>query len=617
MEQKMLWVDLSKGEVHSRPIPSEWVRDFIGGEGVAMRLLWDLIVPDADGTDPRQPLIFATGPLSGTLAPCSGRTCVVFRSPATGTLGASNGGGDFDMAMRRAGWDYITIIGKADHPVYLFIDDDKVEIRDASDLWGKTVSQTEDILKERLGLNGVEIASIGPAGENGVMFASIMTDKYRAFGRGGPGKVMGAKNLKAIAIHGTHKVTVADPEGFKAASLAAREELFSEAFVRDELHPYGTPSFYDAINALGILPTKNWQYTTFPESVGKLTYQAYHEHLEVKSKACFNCAIACGRYTRIKEGPYAGMEGGGPEYEALAAFGSKLWVTDLDAIAAANHLANDFGLDVISTGQVLATAMEWYEKGILTPEMTEGIKLEWGNGEAVVEMVKRIAHRQGIGDLLALGVKRAAEKLGGDAEDAAMHVKGLEMAADGVHASKGEAVVHATAARGADHLRPYASAIDAFGYRDEDLGIVGDIDYLEDGNKWWIKPFQELSMATNMLGVCLFASITLAIKASTWAKLLSKAWGVEVSKQDLLRAAERVINLERMINARLGFDRKDDTLPKRFLTEPAPDGRGAGQVVDLETALNSYYQAMGWDLQTGLPTPEKLQSLGLGFVMAH
>ncbi len=206
-----------------------------------MRLLWDLIVPDADGTRPRQPLTFATGPLSGTLALCNGRTCVVFRSPATGTLGASNGGGDFDMAMRRAGWDYITIIGKADQPVYLFIDDDKVEIRPATDLWGKSVSQTEEILKTRLGLSGVEIASIGPAGENGVMFASIMTDKYRAFGRGGPGKVMGAKHLKAIAIHGTHKVPVADPEGFKEASLAAREELFSEACVRDDFNPTAHP----------------------------------------------------------------------------------------------------------------------------------------------------------------------------------------------------------------------------------------------------------------------------------------------------------------------------------------------------------------------------------------
>jgi aldehyde:ferredoxin oxidoreductase len=226
-----------------------------------------------------------------------------------------------------------------------------------------------------------------------------------------------------------------------------------------------------------------------------------------------------------------------------------------------------------------------------------------------------IAHREGIGDLLANGVKRAAEKLGPKAEKAAMHVKGLEMAADGVRASKGESIVHATAARGADHLRPYASAIDAFGYRDEELGITGDINYLEDGNKAWVKPFQELSMATNLLGVCLFASITLAIKASTWAKLTSAAMGRTISKDDLLKAAERVINMERRINARFGFDRKDDTLPERFLKEPAPDGRGEGEVVDLKKNLDSYFEAMGWDQKSGLPKKETLERLGLDWML--
>ncbi|MCX8061837.1 MAG: aldehyde ferredoxin oxidoreductase family protein, partial [Anaerolineales bacterium] len=519
---KMLVVDLTKRQAEPQPIAEAWFEQYVGGEGVAMRLFNELVQPDKDVLDPVQPLIFATGPLTGTLAPCSGRCVVVFWSPPTKTIGASNGGGDFAPTLKRAGWDMLVVTGKADSPVYLVIDNDKVEIRDASMLWGKTVSETEDYLKENLGLSNLSVASIGIAGEKGVMFASIMNEKYRAFGRGGPGAVMGSKNLKAIAVRGTKRLPTADQAALKEVAKDAKEEMFLETFVREELRPYGTPSFYDAINALGILPTKNWQRTTFPESQDKLTYQAYHQILEVSPKACFNCAIHCGRYTKVKEGPYAGMEGGGPEYESIAAFGSKCLVTDLNAVAAANHLANDFGLDIISTGQVIATAMEWYEQGILNKEKTQGIDLTWGNGDAVVECVKRIAHREGIGDLLAQGVKRAAEALGPQAEYAAMHVKGLEMAADEVRASKGEAVVHATAARGADHLRPYASAIDAFGYRDEELGVVGEIDYLEDGNKAWIKPFQELSMATNLLGVCLFASITLAIKASTWAKLLSE-----------------------------------------------------------------------------------------------
>lgn len=610
---QMLVVDLSRRTVESKAIPAEWFRDYVGGEGVAMRLFYDLVHTDKDGLAPEQPLIFATGPLSGTTAPCSGRCCVVFRSPATGTLGAANAGGEFAPALKRAGWDMLVLTGQASQPVYLLISNRQVEIKDAADLWGKTINETEDTLKQRHPVKGLEIASIGPAGENKVMFASIMTDKYRAFGRGGPGAVMGAKNVKAIAVRGDLPLPTAKPDELHEAAREARKELFEEAFVRDELRPYGTPSFYDSINALGILPTKNWQRTTFPESEGKLTYKAYHETLEVKPKACFNCNIACGRYTKIKEGPYAGMEGGGPEYETVAAFGSKTLVTDINAVAAANHLANNLGLDVISTGQVIATAMEWYEQGLLKG-YANAPKLEWGNGDAVVESVKLIAHRQGIGDLLADGVMRASAKLGPEADLAALHVKGLEMAADGIRASKGEAIVHATSARGADHLRPYASVVDAFGYRDEDIGIAGEISYTEDGNKWWVKPFQELSMATNLLGVCLFASITLAIKASSWAKLLSETVGYTVSKQEMLFAAERVIALERIINARFGFDRKDDVLPKRFLTEPAPDGRGQGQVVNLQAALDSYYESMGWDLATGLPKADKLNQLGLSWL---
>jgi aldehyde:ferredoxin oxidoreductase len=611
---RALFVDLTSGEVTTREIPDEWFKDYVGGEGVAVRLFYDLVDPDLDAFDPGQPLIFATGPLTGTAAPTSGRYNVVFRSPATGTLGLSNCGGKLAPQIKRAGWDLIVITGRAEKPVYVSILDDDVEIRDGADLWGKGVGETEDLIQKALDTRGLQIASIGPAGENGVLFASVMNDKHRAAGRGGAGALMGSKNLKAIAVKGTQNLPVAEPDTLKERAAAAREELFEEAFVADELSPFGTPSFYDAIDALGILPTKNWQRTTFPEGLETLGHAAYHETLDVKAYACYGCPIGCGRSTTIKEGPYSGMHGGGPEYETVAAFGSKCLVTDLNAVAAANHVANDLGLDVISTGQVIATAMEWYDEGLLSDEDTGGLDLTWGNGEAVVEMVKKIGRREGLGDLLAKGVKRAAEKLGPGAEKAAMHVKGLEMPADGVRASKGEAIVHVVSPRGADHLRPYASTIDAFGYREPELGIEQEVDYLEDGNKEWVKPLQELSMATNMLGVCLFSSITLAIKPSTWAGLLSAAVGRTVTKEELLQAAERVINLERMINASFGFDRSDDVLPARFLEEPAPDGRGEGQTVDLDVALESYYASMGWDEETGLPTSETLEKLGLGWL---
>lgn len=611
---KALVVDLGTGSVQPRDIPEEWFADFIGGEGVGVRLFQDLMVREGGALDPAQPMIFATGPLTGTAAPTSGRLCIVFRSPATGTLGATNVGGHFAPALKKAGWDLLVIIGHAEKPVCLSIEDDNVEILDASDLWGKGVSETEDMIKAKLGAKGLQIASIGPAGEKGVLFAGIMTDKHRAAGRGGGGAAMGSKNLKAVAVRGTKSLPIAEPEELKNAASQAREQLLGEAFVKGALHPYGTPGFYDPISQLGILPTKNWQRTSYDESIPKMGFEAYHKTLEVKSYACSGCPVACGRHTTIKEGLHSGSSGGGPEFETMGAFGSKCLVDDINAIAKAGHLCNDLGLDTISTGQVIAVAMEWYEKGLLSKKETDGIELTWGNAVAVVEMVNKIGRREGIGDLLAEGAKRAADKIGKGAEDAAIHVKGLELASCGVRASKGEAVAHAVSPRGGDHLRPYASTIDAFGYRDEELGIVGDIDYLDDGNKGWVKPLQELSMATNLLGVCLFASITLAVKASTWAKLLSAVLGKPVSREDLLKSAERVINMERMINSRLGFDRKDDTLPKRLLEEPAPDGRGEGQVVDLRKALDSYYESMGWDIQTGLPKPDTLAKLGLAWM---
>ncbi len=607
---KLLAIDLSERSVDKREIPDEWFEDYIGGEGTAVKLLGEELDPDIDKFDKEQPLILSTGPLTGTSAPSSGRWCIVFRSPETGTIGASNCGGQLAPKIKKAGYDMIMVKGKAEEPTYVVIEDGSVEFKDASDLWGKGVEDTEDMLKKELG-SDFEIANIGPAGENKVLYAAVMNEKHRAAGRGGAGAIMGSKNLKAIAVKGTNKIEIADKEGLKEKSKKSRKELFSEEFVNEELHEYGTPSFYASIDDLGMLPTKNWQQTTFPLGRNQLDHNAYYEKLDVEKYACWGCPIACGTVTKVEEGKYKGSKGGGPEYETVAAFGSKTLVKDMNAIAAASHIANDMGLDHISAGQAIATAMEWFDKGIIDREETGGIGLEWGNADAVVELVRKISNREGFGDVLADGVKIAAERYGEDAKEAAMHVKGLEMAADGVRASKGEAVTHAVSPRGADHLRPWSPTVDAFGYREEELGIEGDIDFKEDGNKWWVKPFQELCMATNMLGVCLFTVITLANKPSTYAELLSKATGKELAKDDLLKAAERVINMERMLNISFGFERKDDSLPERFLKEKAPDGRGKGEVVDLDKALRSYYESMGWDEETGVPTDEKLKELGL------
>lgn len=607
---KVLWVDLNKKESRVEELIPTWKNHYIGGEGFGVRLLFDSLPPGIDPLGPENLLMFTTGPLTGTRAPTAGRTAIVFKSPLTGTIGASNVGGFWAPAFKRCGFDMLVVSGKAEQPVYLWITDNNVEIRDAAAVWGKTLNESEEILRKEVENEKAVVAAIGPAGENLSLISAIMVDAHRAAGRGGPGAVMGSKNLKAVVCWGEKPVPVADSEALSEAARQARHELDAEDFVRDELKPFGTPSFTDSINALGILPTRNWQFNSF-DAMEKIGHQAYHETLKVKPWPCWGCPIACGRHTVIQTGPFAGMAGGGPEYETIAAFGSKCGIDDLNMITAANHAANDLGLDIISTGQVIATAMEWMEKGVITKEQTGGVDLSFGNAQAMFDMVKAIAYRQGFGDLLANGSYRAAEMIGGDAMKYVMHVKKMEMAADGVYASKGEAISHMASERGACHLRPYASTIDAFGYVEPELGINTKASPTEDGNKAWFKPLKELSMSTNLLGVCLFASITLAVKPSTWARLLSAATGKPWTKEELLKVSERVINLERVYNAREGFDRKDDTLPERFQKEPGKDGIGEGQLVNAPYLLDQYYQMMGWDSIKGLPTPQKLKELDL------
>jgi len=361
-----LMVDLGTKEVSHRELPEQWFEEYIGGEGVAMRLFAELVDFDDPPLEPSQPLIAAAGPLSWNHRPLIGTHLLRLPLPRIRRDRRIQRGRSSVTGDQAAGYDLIVFTGAADNPIYVVIDDDTVEVRDAIGLWGKGVHDTEAAIREDLDGTAWQLAVIGPAGENGVMFASIMTDTERAAGRGGGGAAMGAKGLKAFAVRGTKPLPIADPDALKEASKKAREEFLSEEFVKDELKPYGTPSFYDSISTLGILPTQNWRRTTFPESIGTLGYEAYHANLDVKPYACHACPVACGRVTTIKTGPYAGETGGGPEYETLGAFGAKCFCTDLNAVAHAGHLCNDLGLDTIAAGQVIATAMEWYEKASWT-----------------------------------------------------------------------------------------------------------------------------------------------------------------------------------------------------------------------------------------------------------
>lgn len=607
---KILKINLTDKSTELIKIPKDWYKKYIGGEGFSAKIIYDDLKPGIDPLSEENMLVLSTGPLTATKAPCCGRVCIGFKSPLSGTIGMSNVGGHMAPMIKKAGYDVIVITGKSDTPIYISINDDYVAFKDAKHLWGLDTEETEKQIRSELNNEKVRIAEIGPAGENLVRFSAIMVDGHRAAGRGGAGAVMGSKNLKALACFGSAKLDIANEDAMGDYAKRARKELNDEVFVREELKPFGTPSFTDSIHALGLLPTKNWQKTTF-DVMEKIGHKAYHEKLKVKPWPCYGCPIACGRHTEIIEGEYKGESGGGPEYETIGAFGAKCGIDDLNAITKANYLCNRMGLDTISTGQVIATAMEWYEKGLINKNTADGLALLFGNSKSMIEMVKKIALREGFGDVLAEGSYRAAKKIGKDAEKYVFHVKGTEMASCGVRASKGEALSHMISPRGADHLRPYASVIDAFGYTEPELDINEKYSPFEDKNKAWVKPFMELSMLTNLLGVCLFASITLAVKGSTWTGLYNAATGENQNLKELLKSAERVINLERLFNAREGFNRKDDNLPERLTKEPAPDGLGKGQVADIEVMLDEFYGAMGWDLKTGLPTEEKLKELDL------
>lgn len=604
---KILHVDLSNERFWEEDTPREWYSLYVGGEGFGARYLYDNLKPHTDPLSPENKILFITGPLTDTGAPTCGRTVVMFKSPLTGTIFASNVGGHLAPYIKRAGYDMIVIHGKANGLKYLYISDGDVKLMDAEDLRGLSAKDTQERIRERHGNKAIQVAAIGESGEKLVRFSAVMVDGHRAAGRGGGGAVMGSKNLKAIAVYGSRfKTEVADSVNFKEMVKKAINEIFEEPFARDELSKSGTPSFFDAMNLTALVPFYNWKRSKMPEFNDYLGYKVYHEKLHVKPYACFNCPIACGRHTVIPEGPYKGMENGGPEYEALAALGAKTGVKDIYYVTAASHLVNELGLDVISTGQVIATAMEWYEKGIVDKSRADGLELKWGDGEVVVELVKRIGKREGgFGRLLGEGSLRAAKELGEDALYYAMQVKGLEMAADEVRTSKGEAWPHMVSPRGADHLRPWASISDAFGYLSEELGITERPDPFKEEFKSWVKPLEELSMATNLLGVCLFTVITLAVKGETWTKLFNYATGFNFSMKDLFKVSERVINLERLFNIREGFSRKDDYLPERFSKEP-----GDGTVVNQDKLLDIIYEIKGWD-KNGVPKEEKLKELGL------
>jgi aldehyde:ferredoxin oxidoreductase len=587
---QILFVNLNKETVENRPFPDDLKRSYLGGRGLGIKLLADSFDKLGDPLGETNMLVIAAGPLTGTAIPMGSRYSVATKSPLTGTITSANSGGMFGWKMKKAGFDAVVVTGKAKTPKYILLNNGKAELRDASAYWGKTTTETTEGIQRELNDNGMKICCIGPAGEKLSRIACIINDKYRAAGRGGVGAVMGSKNLKAIAATGDIKIEVADPERVKTVA----QELVVKAKengIANALHDYGTAVLVNIINQNYILPVNNFQ-TNYMATAEKVSGEEMAKTILKSPKGCFNCVIKCGRATEVN-----GKESEGPEYETAWSLGPDCGVDDLGTVKRANDLCNELGLDTISAGATIACAMEMSQRGYIKDD------IKFGDGEAVVELIRKMGHRQGTGNELAEGSYRFAEKYGHP--ELSMSVKKQEMPAYDARGLQGHGLEYATSVRGGCHVHGYMVA-------PEVLGSPQKLDpYTSDGKATWTKIFQDLTATIDSSGMCLFSSFPFG--APEYAAALSAVTGFDIDSNEVLRIGERVWNLSKLMNLKLGFTKDDDTLPKRLLNEKLALGAPKGRVWEREPLLDEYYKERGWD-PAGVPTPEKLKELGLNFL---
>jgi aldehyde:ferredoxin oxidoreductase len=608
---KILRINLSEKRIQEEVIQEDWASKFMGGAGMATKYLYKEVPKGTDPLGPQNLLIFMAGPLTGTASASASRYSVVAKSPLTGIWGHANSGGSFGPALKRSGYDGIIFQGISPEPVYLKIEDGKAELCDAGHLWGKGVPETEDLIQGALDKK-MTMASIGPGGENLVKYAAIMNNTHRAAGRCGLGAVMGSKRLKAIACAGNSPVPLANKDAFLNA--AKRQiDLLDESMLKVGFEAFGTNMVSDMVNARGGYPTRNWQQGVF-EEIDEVSAQALTDKVFVKGVNCFACPVACGRGTEIKEGPWKGQKGEGPEYETTNTLGALCDVSDMNAVTKANYLCNEYGLDTISTGCTIAFAMECYEKGILSKEQSGGLEIKFGDAGLVVDLVKKIALREGIGDLLAEGTRVMSQKLGHGSDHFAINVKGLELPAYDPRAAKICGLGYVTANRGGDHITGYVQGPT---FIDAPFLLVDD-SKIEDpfvANPKEAKVLVDLENALTMfdaLGGCKFMGILLT--AQDYLDLLNDAIGWNLTVDDFRKSGERIYNLIRAFCVREGITRAEDTLPKRLMEDPLPEGPAKGMVIDtdtLEVMKDAYYEFRGWDKATGIPSREKLRELNL------
>jgi len=600
---RILNIDLSTGKTETEPLKEEIAKKYIGGIGLGMRLLLEHSKPGIDPFSPENPLILATGPISGSMGPTGGNGhAFVSKSPASGGIGEAKSHGFFGTELKRAGYDAIIFKGKAEKPVYVWIDDDSVQLMDAKHLWGKSPEETEKIIKEELKDYYIRVAAIGPAGEKLVRVACILNDGTRAAGRCGLGAVMGSKNLKAIAIRGSKDVTVAKPEEFQEFVKMIHERMKGPA--TRKYRTLGTPENVLVLNSLGALPVNNFTRATF-DGADKISGEYLNERFVAKIIGCSSCAMRCEHITVVPEGPYKGTTTR-MEYESLWALGPNCGVDRLDAIIKAMAMCNYYGVDSISAGVIVSFAMDCYEHGLLTKKDTDGMDLRFGNHEAMLEMLKKISLREGIGDTLAEGVKRAAAKIGKGSEKYANHIKGVEMTGYDIRGLKTAALGYAVSFRGADHNRHGAYAPD----------VKGSVNRFkaEKGRGKLVREIEDIYTIIDSLIVCKFSRGVYFDGFKDLAKYYTLATGIDVTPEELEKTGERINVIGRLFNIREGFTRKDDHLPHKIMTVPIPDevvskGSHVPQK-DLDILLDDYYETRGWTKE-GVPTMEKMKELGL------
>jgi aldehyde:ferredoxin oxidoreductase len=605
---KILRIDLSKQSCQEEDISEELAKNYLGGVGFAFKYLYDELKPGTAALSDENKLIFAVGPLTASGASCTSRMAVATKSPLTGTIANALAGGHFPAMMKKTGFDMIIIEGKAEKPTYLVIHNGEVRFRKAEKLSGMLTTDTQLFIKDELNEHNYEIACIGPAGEKLVPMSCIISGR-RAAGRKGVGAVMGSKNLKAIAVLGDKKTPLADAGKFKEYVRAFNKSMRESASLKDFSNT-GTPSVFDLTTAMGIASARNWSFTgqiNMIKDIGLDVQQA----ARVTRLHCTDCPVGCSQVKMVTSGPLAGYLTEGPEFETTYSLGATCGIDYFPAIIAGDRLCDEYGIDTISAGVTIGFAMELFVRGILTVKDTDGVELKWGNWQAMLDMLRQMSFREGLGNILCEGTKKAAEIIGKGSSQYAMNIKGLEMPAYDVRGAKAHGLNYATAYNGADHNRGYAFQ-EIFG-----IPVPEKIDrFATKGKGKLTKWNQDVRCATTDCATMCGFIIDMAVAATACdsvGDLVTAATGIKFTAEDIQKAGERVNNIARLFNIKEGFGRKDDTFPQRLMTEPLKAGASKGQVIsqkDLDEMLDEYYAERGWD-KTGKPTAAKLKELGI------